>query len=44
MTVDPATAPATLTRDGTTHYFCSTECRDTYAGDVHPTHRPPART
>jgi Cu+-exporting ATPase len=44
MTVDPATAPATLTYAGTTHYFCSTGCRDTFADDIHPTHRPPART
>jgi Cu+-exporting ATPase len=44
MTVDPATAPATLTYAGTTHYFCSTGCRDTFADDIHSTHRPPART
>jgi YHS domain-containing protein len=44
MTVDPATGPATLTYAGTTHYFCSTGCRDTFADDIHPTHRPPART
>jgi Cu+-exporting ATPase len=44
MTVDPATAQATLTDAGTTYYFCSTGCRDTYAEDIHRSHEEPVRT
>jgi Cu+-exporting ATPase len=43
MTVDPATAPAILTHAGTTHYFCSTGCRDTFADDIHATHTRPVK-
>jgi P-type Cu+ transporter len=31
MTVDPHTAPATITHAGTTYYFCATGCRDAFA-------------
>jgi YHS domain-containing protein len=44
MTVDPATAPASLTRAGTTRYFCSAGCRDAYAEDVHTAQERPVRT
>ena len=43
MTVDPITAP-TPTRAGTTRYFCSAGCRDTFADDIHRTHERPVRT
>ncbi len=33
MRVDPATAKYTLEHDGRTVYFCSSRCRDKYAGD-----------
>jgi Cu+-exporting ATPase len=31
MRVDPATAAATLARDGTRYHFCSTHCADRFA-------------
>ena len=30
MTVDPKNAAAAAVRSGTTHYFCSTSCRDKF--------------
>ena len=30
MTVDPKNAAAAAVRNGTTHYFCSTSCRDKF--------------
>lgn len=30
MTVDPKNAAAAAVRGGTTHYFCSTSCRDKF--------------
>ena len=33
MEVDPATAAATATANGTTHYFCSTGCRDHFRAE-----------
>ena len=30
MMVDPKNAAAAAVRDGTTHYFCSTSCRDKF--------------
>jgi len=34
MEVDPATAAATADVDGTTHYFCSTGCRDHFRANA----------
>ncbi len=34
MQVDPATAAASLDRDGTTYWFCSTGCRDAFAAQT----------
>jgi len=36
MEVDPASAVATANVDGTTHYFCSSGCRDSFLGDRRP--------
>ena len=33
MEVDPASAAASASVDGTTHYFCSTGCRDHFLAD-----------
>jgi Cu+-exporting ATPase len=33
MRVDPASAAASLDHGGTTYWFCSTGCRDTFAAD-----------
>jgi Cu+-exporting ATPase len=44
MTVDPAHAAATFTHGGTTHYFCSTGCRDTYTADPERNAPEPARS
>jgi Cu+-exporting ATPase len=33
MSVDEAAPPFTLVRDGTTHFFCSTSCRDAFAAE-----------
>src|SRR3990172_7689997 len=33
MTVDPATAAGSHEHDGTTHYFCSTHCRQKFRAD-----------
>jgi Cu+-exporting ATPase len=40
MTVDRATAAATLEHNGRTYWFCSAACRDTFAGnrDESPVH------
>ncbi|HZJ04963.1 MAG TPA: heavy metal translocating P-type ATPase [Nocardioidaceae bacterium] len=41
MTVDPATAAATITHHGVTHHFCSAGCRDTFVADPdHYSHEP----
>jgi Cu+-exporting ATPase len=34
MEVDPASAAATVVTDGTTHYFCSVGCRDTFLAEA----------
>ncbi|MEQ4722065.1 heavy metal translocating P-type ATPase [Nonomuraea sp. B19D2] len=41
MQVDPATAAASLERDGTTYWFCSTHCRDAFTaqGPLSHSHR-----
>ncbi|MGQ0431154.1 MAG: heavy metal translocating P-type ATPase [Microthrixaceae bacterium] len=44
MFVDPAHAAATFTRGGTTHYFCSTGCRDTFTADPERNAPEPARS
>jgi Cu+-exporting ATPase len=36
MRINPNDAAATLTRDGTTHYFCSTHCHDTFLDESAP--------
>jgi len=36
MEVDPSNAAATVSRGGTTYYFCSSGCRDHFAADVPP--------
>ncbi len=33
MTVDPSTAPESITIPGSTHHFCSTGCRDAFVAD-----------
>ena len=33
MSVDPATAAATIEHDGKTHYFCSQGCADTFVAN-----------
>lgn len=33
MSIDPATAAASLSHEGTEYFFCSTACRDTFAAD-----------
>jgi YHS domain-containing protein len=33
MSIEPATAAASLDHEGTTHFFCSTACRDSFAAD-----------
>jgi Cu+-exporting ATPase len=35
MEIDPANAAATASVDGTTHYFCSTVCRDHFLAEGH---------
>jgi len=35
MTIDPKTAAATREHEGTTFYFCSTRCADTFDADPH---------
>jgi Cu+-exporting ATPase len=35
MEVEPANAAATASVDGTTHYFCSTGCRDHFLAEEH---------
>ena len=35
MNIDPETAAATREHDGTTFYFCSTSCADTFDADPH---------
>jgi Cu+-exporting ATPase len=36
MQINPADAAATLTRDGTTYYFCSTHCHDAFVDETTP--------
>ncbi|NYI40340.1 YHS domain-containing protein [Demequina lutea] len=33
MSIDPATAAATIEHDGTTYYFCSQGCADTFVAN-----------
>ena len=35
MTIDPSTAAATREHEGTTFYFCSTGCAQTFDADPH---------
>jgi Cu+-exporting ATPase len=35
MEVEPATAAATASANGTTYYFCSTGCRDHFLAEEH---------
>ncbi len=35
MTIDPSTAAATREHDGTTFYFCSAGCAQTFDSDPH---------
>ncbi len=41
MSVDPATAPASLATPTETIYFCSTGCRDRYVAGTESAHAPP---
>lgn len=36
MRVDEKTAPATVTHEGTTYYFCSEECKKTFLANPKP--------
>ncbi|MBF8189095.1 heavy metal translocating P-type ATPase [Nonomuraea sp. K274] len=43
MSVDPATAAASIERDGSTYWFCSTRCRDSFTAQGPLSHARPSK-